>query len=126
MGRTWELRFLLPTPTPREPAPETDAVASASRVAQRAAPPPEPQRERPLFAITGIEPASDGRLVVRVHVEDTSRTFEVDRLVRPEVIRLFREQFATGANAGRREEVRWMTEDNGRTIVYHAEFASEE
>lgn len=73
------------------------------------------------YQFTAIEP-KDGKLVVRVSVTDTSKTLAVDPQVRPEVRRLFREQFATGENAARREKVSMSLVDGGRTLVYTVEF----
>ena len=73
------------------------------------------------YEIKAIEP-DDNRLVVRVTVNDTSKTFEIDRKVQPEVRRMFREQFATGADAKRRESVRMSVEDGGKSLVYTVTF----
>jgi hypothetical protein len=124
MGRTWDVHFTLPSPAPKKPAPVPQPAEPESAALERGPVSAPVVEERALYAITAIEPSPNGILVVRVHVEDTSRTFEVDRLVRPEVVRLFREQFATGANAERREAVRWMTEDEGRTLVYRVGFVN--
>lgn len=125
MGRTWDVHFTLPAPASKKPAPAPQSAEPAPVAPEREPVPAPVVEERPLYSITAIEPSPDGILVVRVHVEDTSRTFDIDRLVRPEVVRLFREQFATGANAERREAVRWMTEDEGRTLVYCVGFSKE-
>lgn len=125
MGKTWNVQFALPASASSQSTSPLRTAQNVPHEPTRVSSPSTTTPERPLYAITAIEPASAGILVVRVHVEDTSRTFEVDRLVRPEVIRLFREQFASGANANRREMVRWLTEDNGQTIVYRAGFAPE-
>ena len=75
------------------------------------------------YQIASIGRTDDGKgLVVRVAVSDTSRTFDIDRTVQPEVRRLFREQFATGENAGRRESVLWKTENGGKTLLYTVTF----
>ena len=75
------------------------------------------------YQIASIGRTGDGKgLVVRVAVSDTSRTFDIDRTVQPEVRRLFREQFATGENAGRRESVLWKTENGGKTLLYTVTF----
>lgn len=73
------------------------------------------------YQISSIEPNADS-LVVRVTVNDASQTFEIDRKVQPEVRRMFREQFATGPNAGRRESVRTSVENGGRSLVYTVQF----
>lgn len=116
-GRTWNVTFVLPPPPPPPPGQASNLPPSPpeAREVQPAGTPP--------YSITAIEQAEGSVLIVRVRVEDTSRTFEIDRLVQPEVRRLFREQFAAAPGDGRREQVRWKTEDGGRTIVYRAEFA---
>ena len=55
-------------------------------------------------------------------VTDTSKTFEIDRKVQPEVRRMFREQFATGGNATRREALRMDLLDGGKALVYTVTF----
>ena len=59
---------------------------------------------------------------MRVTVNDLSRTLDIDRAVRPEVRRMFREQFASGENADRRETVRMEVPDGGKAIVYTVTF----
>ena len=73
------------------------------------------------YEIKAIEPG-DNRLVVRVTVNDTSKTFEIDRKVQPEVRRMFREQFATGENATRHEELKMDLSDGGKALVYTVTF----
>ena len=75
----------------------------------------------PPYQFTSIEP-KNGKLVVRVSVRDPSKTLAIDPQVRPEVRRLFREQFATGENAARREKVTMSLVDGGKTLVYTVEF----
>lgn len=73
------------------------------------------------YQITAIK-TTDGKLIVQVSVTDGSKTFEIDHKVQPEVRRMFREQFATGPNASRRESVRMAVEDGGKSLVYTVEF----
>lgn len=75
------------------------------------------------YQITGIGQTDDGKgLVVRITVNDTDQTLQIDRQMRPEVRRLFREQFATGGDADRRENVQMKLEDDGKMLVYTVRF----
>lgn len=109
MGREWPVTVALP-------APRLDKVAKPDEggTARSGASP---------YQIASIGRTDDGKgLVVRVIVSDTSRTFDIDRAVQPEVRRMFREQFATGENAGRSESVVRKTEDGGKTLLYMVTF----
>nr|MBO6295392.1 hypothetical protein [Schwartzia sp. (in: firmicutes)] len=76
-----------------------------------------------LYQIASIGQTSDGKgLVVRVMVNDMSKTFEIDRALQPEVRRLFRNQFSTGENENRRETVRMSVENGGKSLVYTVAF----
>lgn len=77
---------------------------------------------RPSYRIVAVERPDSGGLVVRVAVDDASRTFDIDRMVQPEIRRLFREQFSSGADDARQETLRWTTEDEGKTLVYTVDF----
>ena len=74
------------------------------------------------YRVAGVERGANGEMVVRIAVEDASRTFEIDKVVQPEVRRLFREQ-ADPADASRRETVRWTTENDGNVLVYTIGYA---
>lgn len=113
MLREWPVRFDL----------------SGAGEAVRGGDSPSPQGEEasslPLYSLGDPQHLSGGKLRVRVEVEDPAMIFRIDRQVQPKVRRLFREQVATGADAGRPESVRWATENEGKTMVYTVEFADE-
>ena len=108
MERDWPVTVALPAPR-LGMAPSESGVSGPSR-----------PRDEP-YQISSIEP-KDGTLTVRVTVTDTSKTFEIDRKVQPEVRRMFREQFATGGNATRREALRMDLLDGGKALVYTVTF----
>ena len=115
MERDWPVTVALPAPRLANIADGGTTEAAndaASNNADDIAPP---------YQFTSIEP-KDEKLVVRVSVTDTSKTLAIDPQVRPEVRRLFREQFATGENAARREKVTMSLVDGGKTLVYTVEF----
>lgn len=105
--REWPVTVNLPAPRPERiatpGAAPADAVSDAYRVAS-------------------IENLDGGGLVVRVAVKDAAKAQEADRAVQPEIRRMFREQFATGDNANRRENLKKETADGGKTLVYTVVF----
>ena len=106
MGREWTVKIALPASGQRDAADGNGT----------------PREELPLYSMGEFERLEGKRLRVRVGVEDASKTFQIDRMVRPKVRREFRERFATGEDATRRERVKWWTEDDGKTIVYTVAF----
>lgn len=107
MTKEWPVTVALPAPRLGSATTGRGAVTNRTSV--------EP------YQISSIEP-KDGTLTVRVTVTDTSKTFEIDRKVQPEVRRMFREQFATGENATRREALRMDLLDGGKALVYTVTF----
>lgn len=103
MEREWPVTVALPAP--RLTGGETNARQEASAN----------------YRIEGVDPVNGG-IIVRVRLEDTSKTFEVHRAVRPEILRIFREQFASEANPGRQERVQWKAKDDGRLLIYKVSF----
>ena len=97
------------------PAPRAERVADVS-------PAPAVAKSPAHYKVKSIERPESGGLIVRVSVDDTAKTFEVDREVQPEIRRMFREQFATGDNANRREKLGMELADGGRTLVYMVVF----
>lgn len=108
MEREWPVTVALPVPR-----------LSAMQPGNTGTTPQQPQVE--FFQISSIEPKADS-LVVRVTVNDASKTFDIDRKVQPEVRRMFRAQFATGPNADRRESVRMAVDNGGKSLVYTVTF----
>ena len=114
MEREWPVTVALPAPRLDKVAGAGEAKTEGGGAARPAGAP---------YQISSIGQTDDGKgLVVRVAVNDPSRTLDIDRAVRPEVRRMFREQFATGENANRRETVRMEVPDGGKTIVYSVTF----
>lgn len=109
MGREWSVKFDLSAMVRRDAA---DGGGT-------------PHEEFPLYSMGEFERLEGKRLRVRVSVEDASKTFQIDRVVRPKVRREFHERFAAGTDANRRERVKWWTEDEGKTIVYTVGFMEE-
>ena len=114
MEREWPVTVALPAPRLVKVAGAGGTKTGGGGAASPAGAP---------YQISSIGRTDDDKgLVVRVTVNDTSKTFDVDRAVQPEVRRMFREQFATGENARRREALAWKTEDGGKTLVYTVTF----
>lgn len=111
MEKEWPVTVALPAPRIGTVPQHRSENATSKSPAPRTAP----------YQISSIEP-KDGMLVVRVTVNDASQTFDIDRTVQPEVRRMFREQFATGPDAKRRESVRMAVEDGGKSLVYTVTF----
>lgn len=102
------------------PAPRPGSVATAGEHPAGETPP----ARGPLYSVESIERPASGELVVRVVVNDTSKTFDVDRAVQPQIRRMVREDFRS-ANPGIpeqyvRETLPYETEDGGKTLVYSA------
>ena len=78
--------------------PQEAAVRTPSGERQFAVPPARqvatPQiAPKPLFRVIGIEPQEDGRYLVTIRVEDSSKTLNLIKAIRPEVQRIVREDF---------------------------------
>ena len=111
MEREWPVKVELPAPR----IVSTGETSAKDRRGTRS--------EESSYRIVAIGRTEDGKgLVVRVTVNDTGKTFEIDRQVQPEVRRMFREQFATGTDATRRENVRMELVDGDKTLVYTVVF----
>lgn len=106
-AREWPVTVNLPAPRPERIATPGSAPADAASDAYR---------------VASIENLDGGGLVVRVAVKDAAKAQEADRAVQPEIRRMFREQFATGDNANRRENLKKETADGGKTLVYTVVF----
>lgn len=114
MEKEWPVTVALPAPRLDKVAGAGEAKTDGGGSARPAGAP---------YQISSIGQTDDGKgLVVRVAVNDLSRTLDIDRAVRPEVRRMFREQFASGENADRRETVRMEVPDGGKAIVYTVTF----
>ena len=105
--REWPVTVNLPAPRPERITTPGAVLADAASDAYR---------------VSSIENLDDGGLVVRVAVKDAAKAQEADRAVQPEIRRMFREQFATGANANRRENLKMEAADGGKTLVYTVVF----
>lgn len=125
-GKDWPISFRLPAPQEEEKKDSRVDLQANPEGRDRGGDKGGNGGETPLYAIIGIDCPTSDSMVVRVRVGDTSRTFDIDRAVRPEIRRLFREQFAAGANDSRQETIRWSTEDDGRVIVYRVGFRTDE
>lgn len=112
-AQEWPVRIALPAPRPGTPPAADGGPAPATSPAPAAG---------PLYSITSVEQDASGALVVRIAVHDLSKTFEIDRIVQPQVRRLLRDRVAPGESADRRENIQWKTEDEGKTLVYTASF----
>lgn len=106
-----ELPVTVMLPTPR-----------AERVAAPEATPVMAESAPAAYRVASIERLEPSGLVVRVAVDDTARTVEIDREVQPEIRRMFREQFATGENANKREKLSMELADGGKMVVYTVVF----
>ena len=114
-GREYPVTVSLPKPR----LGAIHAAGDGGHPNDASAPQPSPSA---VYRIVGVERGDAGELVVRIAIEDTSRTFEIDRQVQPELKRMFRDQ-SDHADTSRRELIRWSTEDEGKTLVYTVSFA---
>ena len=77
---------------------------------------------RPLYESIRKKDLSNGRIEVRVRVNDTSRTFDIDRMLQSAVRQVFRDDFAGShpgeSDASIREYVHWVTSKDGREMIY--------
>ena len=119
-AREWPVSVILPSTAATAAVPFADPAAPLPAPATAAEASPVP--DAPSYRIAAVERPASGGLVVRVAIDDASRTFDVDRAVQPDIRRLFRDQFASGPDDTRRESLRWVTEDDGKTLVYTVVF----
>ena len=109
-NREWRFDLVLKgtgtQPPPRQPI-----------VPIRPQPPP-----KPLYEIESIEPLGDGQYVVRAKIIDKSKTFDIGRMLEPEVKRKIREDFSAthlGVPVHEiRENVQWKTEKSGSMLIF--------
>ncbi len=85
--------------------------------------PPSPST-KPLYNIVGIEPLNDGQYVVRVEVEDRSKTFTIINEIKRHVQNLVREGFVSQQMVDDpkdiRESLQYRTEEDGRIVIFTA------
>lgn len=95
----------------QSPAPQ---ILAAQPVLQ---PPP-----RPLYDTIRKTDAENGDIEIRVHVNDTSRTFDIDRQIQPQIRQIFRQEFINRnplvPQAEIREAFSWTTDETGTEMVY--------
>ena len=71
-----------------------DAASAAATAIQLPFPESAPPRPAP-YEIETVQPYSEGKAVYRVTIRDETRTaFDIERAVRPEIVRILREAFA--------------------------------
>ena len=103
--------------------PSPSVVTQVVVLAQQpvAATAPEPPAKPPYDTIRK-EYLPDGTTEIRVHVNDTSRTFDIDRLVQPRIAEMFRQEFLDRNPLVPQDEIRvekrWTTDNSGTEMVY--------
>lgn len=119
-GKTYAFTHSLKAPPP---PPEPVRVIRDSPpppvivVEQRTSPPP-----KPLYDTIRKVYLDDGNVEVRVKVNDTSRTFDIDREVQPRIREMFRQEFIDRnplvPQSDIRVAIRWDTDRSGTEMVY--------
>lgn len=117
-SHSFDVTLRAPPPPKPPPAPTVIRIpVSVSAPASTPAPTP-PQRP---YKVTGIQPGDGGFYTVCVEILDTTRTFDIRRLVEAEVRDLVRQDFLS-RHPGEspqtiRENLRFVTENAGRTLM---------
>ena len=112
----------VPVPQPAyRPVPSSSVVTQTVVIRERPVPVPQSQ-PKPLFDNIRKEYLPDGTTEIRVHVNDTSRTFDIDRQINPTIRGMFQQEF-TDRNPlvplhDVRVETRWTTDDTGAEMIY--------